>query len=226
MKNLPLNKIARCLAFVCSLAASALVANGQTNFAVSNTGFQYFINGTNGTGQPAGDAINNCPPIFVTAGTTNTFTISVDSIHPMKIVTNSPGPGATGYSGASPQGVVSGTMTLIIPPANFPTTLYYECANHFFYGIINIVPPSATAPPPNQIISIVVTPTGVVVTSSGTNTTYALVPQFNSNLVNGNWQDVPAFTNHFTNSVNTTSFNRLDEFCGSNVFVRITQRPP
>ena len=61
--------------------------------------------------------------------------------------------------------------------------------------------------------------------SSGTNTSYSLVPQFDSNVVDGNWQDVPSFTNTFADGTNTTVFDRLDSICGSNVFLRITQRP-
>ena len=205
------------------------VAFGQTNFSVSNTGFQYSINGTNntGTGQGSitGTPTNNCPPLFLTAGTTNVFNISVQSLHPIDIVSDSPGPLATTYSGATPQGLITGTMTLVIPPTNFPSTLYYECNRHFFYGVINISAPSAGAPPQNAIISIVVTPAGVTVKSTGTNTAYTLVPEFNSNLVTGTWQSVPTFTNNFSNGTNVTSFDRLDAFCGSNVFLRISQRP-
>jgi hypothetical protein len=117
-------------------------------------------------------------------------------------------------------------MTLVIPATNFPTTLYYECAVHFFYGVITVVPPVNNAPPANHIISIVMSPTTVTLTSDGTNTTYNLVPQFNSNVFDGNWQDVPTFTNAFANGTNTTSFGRLDAVCGPNVFLRISQRPP
>ena len=118
-----------------------------------------------------------------------------------------------------------GTITLVIPSTNFPTTLYYECNQHFFYGVITVVPPTAQPPPPNTIISLIVGPTLVTMISSGTNTTYSLVPQFDSNVIDGNWQDVPGFTNTFANGTNMTVFDRLDSICGSNVFLRITQRP-
>lgn len=212
-----------------SLSLMAATAFGQATFDISNTGFQYFVNGTNNTGtgmgSVSGTPTNNCPPLVLTAGTTNQFVVSVQSFHPFNIVTNAPGPSAVNYSGASPQAVTSSTMTVIIPATNYPTTLYYECSKHFFYGVINIVPPSPTSPPPNTIISIVVTPTGITVTSSGTNTSYTMVPQFNSNLVTGLWQDVPSYSNNFANGTNFTTFNRLDSLCGSNVFLRLTQRP-
>ena len=41
-----------------------------------------------------------------------------------------------------------------------------------------------SAPPPNLILSIQVG-TNVVMTSTGTNTTWLLIPEFNSNLVRG-----------------------------------------
>jgi len=202
----------------------------QTNFDVTNIGFQYFINGANNTGTSPGGAFapptNNCPPIFVTAGTTNTFTITVASPHPVEIVTNSPGPTATHFTGATPTTVTSGTMTLVIPATNYPSTLFYECSQHFFYGVINVLPPVAQAPPQNHIFSIVVGATTVTIVSDGTSTTYNFVPEFNSNLAGGTWQSVPNFTNVFANGTNTTTFNRLDAICGSNVFLRVSQRPP
>ena len=228
MKILTLTHHALRLA-IASFIFSAGVVFGQITFNVSNTGFQYFINGTNNTGTSQGSTMdiptNDCPPLFLTAGTTNIFNISVDAFHPLEVVTNSPGPTATGFTGASPQNLTSGTMTLIIPATNYPSTLYYECSRHFFYGTINVLPPTAGVPPPNTIISLVVTPNGITVTSTGTNTTYTLVPQFNSNLVSGVWQSVPTFTNTFNNGTNVTTFNRLDAECGPNVFLRISQRP-
>jgi hypothetical protein len=203
-------------------------ARAQTNFGVTTPGnvFAFYINGVNNTGQPQSPGVNNSPPLTLTAGQTYTFSISTASFHPMEIVTNTPGGGATHYANATPTTTSSGTMTLVIPATNFPTTLYYECSVHFFYGVITIVPPVVPAPPSNHIISIVMTPTTVTLTSDGTNTTYNLVPQFNSNVVDGNWHDVAGFTNVFSNGTNTTSFDRLDSVCGPNVFLRISQRPP
>jgi hypothetical protein len=218
-----------------SLAAVMLLglggaASAQTNFGVTTpaNAFQFFINGANntGAGQNGGLApTNNSPPLTLTAGQTYTFTVSTAVLHPMEIVTNTPHSGAIHYTNATPVSTSSGTMTLVIPATGFPTTLYYECAIHFFYGVITVVPPVENAPPSNHIISIVISPDSVTLTSDGTNTTYTLVPQFNSNVVDGNWHDVPVFTNVFSNGTNTTSFDRLDSVCGSNVFLRITQRP-
>ncbi len=210
---------------------SSGAVRAQTNFGVTNPSnvFQYFINGVNNTGTSPGTIqavpTNDCPPLTLAAGATYTFSISVSATHPFEIVTNSPGPMATQYSNASPASTTSGTMTLVIPATNYPGTLYYECNRHFFYGVITVVPP-VTAPPSNTIISIVFTPTTVTLTSTGTSTTYSLVPEFNSNLVDGAWQPVPSFTNTFANGTNTTVFGRLDAICGPDVFLRISQRPP
>ena len=58
--------------------------------------------------------------------------------------------------------------------------------------------------------------TNVVMISTGTNTTWLLIPEFSSNLVTGAWADVPVFTNTFANGTNTTIFPRLDPICGLN----------
>jgi hypothetical protein len=210
------------------LAGMALRVEGQTNFTVTTTNLIYSVNNLPSTGAP-GDFVQNSPTLTVTAGNTYTFTMMAQSIHPMVVGTNfsttpAISPSTYEYSGASPQIVSSGTITMTIPATNFPSTLYYQCNVHGFYGIINVLPPTG-APPRNFIISIVVGSTNVVVTSTGTNTTYTLVPQFNSNLVSGVWQAVPGYTNAFSNGTNVTSFGRLDAICGPNVFLRISQQP-
>lgn len=207
---------------------SAAGAWAQGPFNVTSPDFIYAVNGLPATG-PSGEFVQNSPTLTVTAGNTYTFNVNVASFHPMVIVTNSGGspPSTFAYSGASAQDVVTGTTTLTIPATGFPSTLYYECDIHGFYGVINVLPPSTPTPPPrNIVISLVVGATNVVVTSTGTNTTYTLVPQYNSNLVSGTWQPVPSYTNTFSNGTNTTSFGRLDAICGPNVFLRISQQPP
>ena len=177
------------------------------------------------------DNTNSNPTLTLTAGVTYSFTINTTpGLHPVDINTNTTFPFASNnFAGASPQAITTGTIILTIPPVNFPTNLFYQCNIHGFFGQINVVPPAATPPPPNTIISIVLSPTDVTVTSTGTTTTYAFVPQFSSNLLSGTWLDVSNFanvTNTFANGTNTTVFDRLDSICGPDVFIRISQEPP
>jgi hypothetical protein len=195
----------------------------QTNYTVTTPNLQYAVNGVILTNAAPGFFVSNSPPLTLVAGNTYTFTMQAASVHPMVVVTQFTGspPSSFAYSNASPQVVSSGTITLHIPATNFPSTLYYQCNIHGFYGAIHIIPP----PPASQIISLSVT-TNIVMLSTGTNTLFTLVPQYNSNLVTGVWQAVPAYTNTFDSGTNTTTFDRLDALCGPNTFLRISQQPP
>ncbi len=203
-----------------------LVGSGraQPSLTVTTPNYLYAVDGVTTT-NTAGFFTNNSPPLTLVAGNTYMFTMEAASIHPMVIGTNfstgTPPPSMFEYSNASPQDIFSGTLTLTIPATNFPTTLYYQCSVHGFYGVITIVPP----PPPNQIVSIRVT-TNIVLRSTGTSTVFTLVPQFSSNLFTGLWAPVASYTNTFANGTNVTVFDRLDPICGPNVFLRITQQPP
>ena len=167
-----------------------------------------------------GSAANN-PTIQLVAGVTNILVINTAGNHPV-VITTAPAT-APQYSGASPQAISSGSIKVTTPTSGFPTTLYYVCNFHGFKGTINLTAP-AGPPSPNTILKVVVG-TNVVMTSTGTNTTYTFIPEFSSNLVSGAWTPVPNFTNTFLNGTNTTKFNRLDPICGPNVFLRIRQQP-
>ena len=216
------------------LFLTAGICGAQTNFSITTPGnvFQFSLDGTtNGAPAGQGEFINNSPPLTLAAGATYTFSISTTpGFHPVEINTTNSNATNFQFSGASPQAITTGDITLTIPSTDFPTNLFYICALHGFYGVITVVPPTApTAPPPNTIISIALTSTNVTVTSTGTDTPYLLVPQFNSNLVSGVWLDVPAGfnpTNTFANGTNVTVFDRLEPICGPNVFIRISQQPP
>jgi hypothetical protein len=209
-----------------SWLAFAGIAWSQTNFIVTSPNLIYAINGATPTNAP-GFNVNNCPPLTLQAGSTYTFTMQAGPTHPMVVVTQHTGspPSVFSYSNASPQNISTGVITLSLPATNYPSTLYYECQLHGFYGVITVVPPAEPSPPPNQIISLSVT-TNIVLVSTGTNTSYTLVPQFSSNLVSGVWQNVSSFTNNFDSGINTTVFDRLDPICGPNVFLRISLQPP
>ena len=153
------------------------------------------------------------------AGKTNILDIQTFADHPVEIIAAD----TFGfYDGANPQVVNDQPITLTTPSSGFPTTLYYACAIHGFYGEIHFSS-LGSAPPPNTILEIRVG-TNIVMTSTGTNTPWLLIPEFSSNLVNGTWAPVSSYTNSFANGTHTTVFDRLDPICGPNVFLRIRQQ--
>ena len=223
MGNLPRRRffLAACAAAFCQCH----VAEAQTpiyGFATPGGQFAYTV-----TNVPSGSLFPTTnPTLNLTAGATYRLFVGVTSFHPVVIATNNTGnfanpPVNFSYASASPQNISSGTITLTLPAANYPTTLYYQCNVHDFFGVINVLPP----PPPNQILSVSVT-TNVVLVSSGTTNTWVFVPEYSSNLVGAAWSPVPAFTNSFSNGTNVTTFGRLDPICGPNVFLRVRQSPP
>ena len=162
------------------------------------------------------------PVIDLIAGVTNILDVHVSSFHPVVVTTNIDT--SAWYDGANPQGVDSQPITITTPTTGFPTVLYYMCEIHGFYGEIHLSGPTSPMPPPNTILQIRVG-ANVVMTSTGTDTTWNLIPEFSSNLVSGSWTSVPSFTNTYANGTNTTVFDRLDPICGPNVFLRIRQSP-
>lgn len=189
----------------------------------------------NGVNMPYFFAVNGAgsnPPISLTAGVTNVFVINTPAgVHPVIITTNPPFTlgnysGATypGGSPQSPQGTNSGEILLNAPAAGFPTKLYYVCSVHFFFGEIDLSS-AIGSPPPNTILQIKVG-TNIVMTSTGTNTTWTLVPQYSTNIANRLWTPVPGYNNSFSNGTNTTVFDRLDSTAGPKVFLRLSQQPP
>ena len=171
------------------------------------------------------DGVPNNPTINLAAGVTNILQIdTTPGFHPV-IITTDPTPFtfANEYGGASPQNISTGPMGLITPGSGFPPKLYYMCSFHWFFGEIDLTGVVGPMPDPNQILSIQVG-TNVIMTSIGTNTTWLLIPEFNSNLVGGVWAPVPSYTNTFVNGTNTTVFDRLDPICGPNVFLRLRQQ--
>ena len=206
-------KILTPLIFAISLIGAGLCrADYHTNTITTPGGtFAFSVDG--------GPASN--PTIQLVAGVTNILVINTSSFHPV-VVTATPVT-SDFYSGANPQNINTGNISVTTPTTGFPTTLYYMCHIHGFYGQINISAPISPAPPANTILEVHVG-TNIVMTSTGTNTTWLLVPEFSSNLVNGAWAEVPGYTNNFANGTNTTAFPRLDPICGPNVFLRLRQQ--
>ena len=215
----------RTTGFLPVLLGLALVSRGLAQnpiYGISSPGFSY--QATNVSANTVFPLSN--PTLLLTAGATYRLFISTAAFHPVVVATNSTGnfanpPVNFSYSGASPQNIFSGTVTITIPASNYPPVLYYQCNIHGFFGQINILPP----PPPNQILSVAVTNT-VMLVSTGTTNTWVFVPEYNSNLVNGAWAAVPGFNNVFAGGTNFTTFSRLEPICGPNVFLRVRQSPP
>jgi hypothetical protein len=161
------------------------------------------------------------PTIQLVAGVTNILIIDTSPIHPV-VISSTPDP-FDWFAGADSQNIFSGQIGVTTPTTGFPMKLYYVCYIHGFYGEIDIAAPASPIPPANTILQVQVGD-HVVMTSTGTNTTWLLVPEFSSNLVSGAWADVPSYTNTFANGTNTTTFPRLDPICGPNVFLRLRQQ--
>jgi hypothetical protein len=170
-------------------------------------------------------SVNGSPPtnptIELQAGVTNILNIQTDGNHPV-VITGSIDT-EDWFTDAAPQDVNSAPIALTTPSSGFPATLYYMCYFHGFYGEIHLTGPASPMPPANTILLVRVG-TNIVMTSTGTNTTWLLVPEFSSNLLSGTWAPVPGYTNSFANGTNTTVFDRLDPICGPNVFLRIRQQ--
>jgi len=167
------------------------------------------------------DGTGGNPTIHLTAGVTNILRINTSSSHPV-VVTRTINT-LDKYSGASPQDLNNGAIALRTPGTGFPTTIYYMCSVHGFFGQISLTAPASPVPPANLILSIMVG-TNIVMKSTGTNTTWLLIPEYNSNLLAATWAPVPGYTNNFANGTNTTVFERLDPICGPNVFLRLRQQ--
>lgn len=207
MKSMKLFIPLLCLGFV-----GICQAQYHTNTITTPGGSYYFI-------VDGGPAAN--PTIELQAGVTNVLNIQTVGYHPV-VITSTPST-LDWYGGASPQNVYSQPMALTTPTTGFPTVLYYMCYYHGFYGQIHLNAPTSPAPPPNTILMVQVG-TNIVMTSTGTNTTWLVVPQFSSNLLSGAWAPVPSYTNTYANGTNITVFDRLDPICGPNVFLRLSQQ--
>ena len=199
-----------CLPIALTYLACLHFARAQNHTMTSPT-FGYSVDGSPATN----------PTISMVVGSTNLLTINTSVIHPV-VIANSPNlNGADRYTNATPQNISSGTIRVTIPSLAFPTVLYYVCSVHGFYGKIDIQ--GGPMPPPGQILSLKVG-TNIVMTSTGTNTTWIFTPEFRSNLLSGPWATVPNFTNTFSNGTNITTFDRLDPICGPNTYLRIRQQ--
>src|SRR6185295_3995143 len=139
--------------------------------AVSNA--QFHTNTITTPGDSYGYSVDGSDPvnptIYLEPGVTNILDIQTYADHPVAIVTDD---FTALYGGANPQAVNNEPITLNTPSVGFPTTLIYMCAIHGFYGEIHL----SHAPPPNTILEVRIG-TNVVMTSTGTGTTWNLIPE-------------------------------------------------
>src|SRR5262245_24085504 len=187
-------------------AQTAPLTNSVTPFGFS----AYLFNGS-GTQNPT---------LTLQRGVTYLFNVNALG-HPFYIKTNSTtGSGDRYNNGVTGQGAQNGPLTFAVP-FDAPNQLNYHCEVHFSMGgILNIVGSAPSGPPTVVIISLELTPTGIIIKSTGTNN-WSAIPEFSSNLLTKTWTSVPVFTNAFANGTNTTTFNRLEPICGPNVFLRV-----
>jgi hypothetical protein len=179
------------------------------------------VTGANGLSDYIIDGQND-PTLTLQRGVTYRFQVSVIG-HPFDIKTNRTVFASDRYnSGVTGQGAQNSTLTFAVP-LDAPSLLHYQCESHAgMGGDLTIVDPPAT-PPTVQVVDIVVTDTSVVLRSTGA-TNWNATPEYSSNL--NAWADVPIFTNVLANNTNTTTFDRLDAICGSNVFLRVRNTKP
>jgi hypothetical protein len=193
-----------------------LTLSAQTNAVTGGDFVNYTINA-----QPD-------PPFTFQRGVTYVFQLSSLPAHPFWIK-QTLGGNFSGGAGAFSTGVVnngatSGSVVFTVP-ASAPNTLFYQCGNHgAMSGTLTIIDPPV-APPTVNIVFINVA-SFVTVKSTGTNG-WSAVPEFRCGTVGTNWNAIPTFTNSFASGTNTTTFPRLESFCGStNVLVRIRNQQP
>jgi hypothetical protein len=219
MKAAFFSQVIKSLALILAMAATKVCAQNQI-YGYATPGAQFAFVVTNIPAAAVYPGTN--PGLILTAGATYRFVAGTTAgFHPVLVATNASQFNSS-YNGASPNNIAVGTITVTLPATNYPAVLYYVCGIHGFFGRIDILPP----PAPRQIDAISVT-TNIVLMSSGVSNTWALVPEFSSNLVDGAWSPVAGFTNLIVNGTNaTTTFGLLDPICGPNVFLRLRQSPP
>lgn len=207
MKSLSLHSSLPGILVLFAAVWAANVSAATTNSVTASGITAYVINGTNN------------PALTLQRGVTYVFALSGTTIHPFWIK-SALGLGSTGRydNGVTSNGATSGSVSFAVPAAA-PDQLFYQCGNHGanMNGPLNIVTPPA---PPTVTVVYISVGNFVTVESTGTSG-WNPIPEYRGSLNPTNWTPVPSFTNSFANGTNTTSFDRLESLCGSNVFIRI-----
>jgi hypothetical protein len=181
-------------------------AGAQTNAVTGGNGVNYIINGAND------------PTLTLQRGVLYVFTFSNIGGHPFWIKSSLGSLSAGRYDvGVTNNGFQSGALFFAVA-TNAPNQLFYQCGAHSsMAGTLNIITPAAPTP---RIVHVNIG-SFITVRSTGTNA-WRAVPEFKCSLSEPGWSPVANFTNAYATGTNTTTFSRLDSFCGSsNVFLRI-----
>jgi hypothetical protein len=170
-------------------------ASGAADFTVRTPGFAFTINDV------------NAPTLTLVRGRTYTFDVdTICGFHPFRI--NSPGVDASS--------LCFGLLTYVVPTNN--ANYFYDCTVHGQSLRGEILTVEGPPVPLVRIVGFDFT-TNIVLRSTGTNT-YAIFPEYKTNLNQTNWFALTVQTNRFLNGTNETICGRPP---GSNVFIRLRE---
>ena len=190
-----------------SLLLSGFGIASAADFSVGTPNAQFAFAITNSSSQFLG----NSATLTLVRGRTYTFAVSTTGgFHPFRV--NSPG--------VVNNSITSGTLTYTVPTtaANY----YYDCGLHgeTMRGEIVTVPPPT--PPVPRIVSYTIG-SNIVLRSAPTTNTFALVPEYKTNLSSSNWLPLTVLSNRFLTGTSETFCGRPP---GTNVFIRIRAGGP
>jgi len=185
-----------CVRLVVLFLLSVAWASSAADFNVTTPGGQFAFN-INGV---------DSPTLTLIRGRTYTFAVSTTpGFHPFRI--NS--------SGASPNNISSGTITYTVPASAVNYT--YDCGVHgaSMAGTIITVPPPT--PPIPRIVSYSFG-ANIVLRSTPATNTFAVIPEYKTDLNSTNWFALTVQSNRFAGGTNETFCGRPP---GTNVFIRL-----
>jgi hypothetical protein len=172
------------------------------DFSVTTPNNQFAFRFTDSLGQSLGDS----PTLVLVRGRTYTFAVNTTcNFHPLRVQS----------AGVVNNNICNGTLTYTVPTnaANY----FYDCTIHgqsMRGEITTIAPPT---PPVPSIVNFSFGNSIVLRSAPGTNT-FAIVPEYKTNLNNTNWVALTVQSNRFVNGTNETFCGRPP---GDNVFIRV-----
>lgn len=165
--------------FVLGIFFGITAPTRAADFAVTNSGFVFFINGV------------RFPTLTLVRGLTYTFDVQTSSLHPFHVES----------LGASNNDISSGVITVAVPTNS--ENFYYECVVHGEQMRGNIV---AVTAPRIEILNLSVG-TNLVLTSTATNS-WTLLPEYKPSLTTTNWFALTVQTNRLVNGRRETICGR------------------